>query len=277
MASPSPTSVSETSVGEGDLTPDSAEVQAYTSPANAKPLSISKAQLFNPDSPPEMPEVRQNAVEAAKAKQSSSQGNYDGITDILGNPFDIGVHEHDDGIPRVGANGHVRRKRGGKGGVGNKSKVDPTAGVPAPDPVLLQTQAQIKATAAVCTQLTFTLGQMIGGKEFAPIISKEHGIDEPAEFKQAWEAVCQQYNIIDIPPWAALSLVSLGYVGKRWNAPIFAKKREGWWARMKRWMFRKKDEETIRKQLERTKAEHGINRPQVDVPLHVPHPDDMEG
>lgn len=109
---------------------------------------------------------------------------------------------------------------------------------------------------------------MIGGEEFTPIVRKDIGVNEPEEFKAAWTSVCERYQIIDVPPWAALVLVSFGYVGKRWNAPIFSVKRKGWWTRMKHWIFRKKYEKERKMEAQKARDSAGINRPAPDPVVH---------
>lgn len=218
-----------------------------------------------------MPEVRPAAIEAAKEKADASSSSHGGVVDKEGNPFDVATHENDNGVPRLNLDGTAKRKRGhgAKGAIGakaaNQSRVTPTGGQKPVD-VAAQSAAEMQAAAALAAQLTFSLGQLVGGPEFKP----EEG--EPEAMHAAYYAVCQKYGISDLPPLAVLAVVVGGYTVKRWHKPVFKEKRVGWRQKVKQWWFRKKlaKETQVATQRESSKTPPNTPSPPVSPPAVSP-------
>jgi hypothetical protein len=264
--------------GSGSALPNQGAT-AVADPPNGEPETLTP-ELFTPeddDDTLEMPEVQQHAIDAAASKGASQQSpagasggkaGGSGPLDRDGLAFDPKIHESlPDGSPRLGPSGKLRRKRGGGGiprtGGPSKSRIDPHAGQPTPEAQDLA--LKIQQTAAVATAMTFTLGQLIGGKDFAPIKdNKDHpGVDEPQEMHGAYVDTFTYYGISDLPPWAALAMVGVAYIGRRWHAEQFVARRKSWRERLILWWVnRKANKEKKRQESERQyRAEHGTNRP----------------
>lgn len=201
-----------------------------------------------------MPEVNAGAVRAAqsasvaRAEPAATGAPVKGRTDDKGRPFDPNIHEMDsEGKPAINAKGWLKCKRGGaaqaakRGGSAHQSKlnVDAKGG----GPVLATGQAthdakreaQINASAVTLTGLVFSVGQMVGGEEFAPRVDKSTGEDEPAFIQGSFENYFRARGVVDIPPGVGLAFAIGGYVFKRWNAPKFEKRRMGWWEGIKQY------------------------------------------
>lgn len=214
---------------------------------NNEPEVLSVDDLMGGDSPT-MPEVQAHTVEAARASsakaaepalQSAVGGTpVKGQTDDLGRTFNSSIHESmPDGKPKMNKAGFIAKRRGGaaKAGGVNASKVNtkakdaPAAAVPE------NLEASIQQTAAVSTALFLTMAQMAGGEEFAPVVDSKTGENEPAAIESAFANYYRIKGIIDIPPGIALAVGLSFYVIKRWNAPKFTERREGWTGGIRRW------------------------------------------
>jgi hypothetical protein len=193
---------------------------------------------------PAMPDVRPGAVEAARERSaeaapapSAAGSPVKGKTDVDGRTFDPSIHDAGpDGGPQLNRDGWIKKRRGAKGKAGTapkatQSKVDPGKRTEARDANAQASavEGQIDATAETATTLVFSIGQMVGGEEFAP----ESG--EPEALKGALATYFKSKNVTDIPPGALVAIVLFSYVGKRWNRPVFKEKRTGWWMGVKRW------------------------------------------
>ena len=236
--------------------------------------------IFDPDADgaPELPEVQEHAIEAAvQAQQQAPADQSSGApppapsgvpTDADGRTFDPAIHEVEkDGKPRLSPSGKLRKKRGGGAKSASRLNVDkgPQAAQSGPTPEAAALELQIKQTAIVAAQMTFTLGMLIGGKEFMPIKdSKEFpGVDEPAEMLAGYETVFKAYGIVDLPPWASLAMVGVAYISRRWHAEEFTKRRTSWWTKAKQWWIARADRkaaEKKRREAERANREKGTNR-----------------
>lgn len=203
---------------------------------------------------PEMPEVQQHAIDAAKERlaeqnkvEESAQTTgqpQKGKTDDRGRSFDPDIHEHDGGVPRINSKGFIKCRRGGAakpghtGGPSQSRATDPTAPKTGPDRKTEQAealQAKIEGTAQVSAMMVITLGQMIGGEEFAPKSGESEGLSG------AFKAYYTARGIVDMPPEVMLAVALAGYVVPRWYQPIFAAKRAKWWLWLKSKMGGNKD------------------------------------
>jgi hypothetical protein len=242
-----------------DPTPDADDDDSTAGAAVEPEAGASKistpARLFEPGSAPEMPQVQQHAIDAARGKkqtdkQASTSGS--GIKDVDGRPFNPAHHvANPDGSPVMNKDGTCR-KLGGRGapkatGKGpaptstpHVSKVDiggPQAG-PMPDPAAAQIQQQIAMTSKISADLTFQLGMMLGGEEFR----SQPG--EPEAMEGAYLGVYTKYGVTDLPPLAVLAIVLVTYGGKRWHAPKVKARREGFKVWLWKWWNRKKIRQT---------------------------------
>ncbi len=216
--------------------------------------------LFNPTGAPEMPSVEVHAVDAARNEVPQTAGATDAPQND-GSTFDPAIHEAGpDGKGVRTAAGVFRRKRGG----GGKSRVAPKAAQAGQPPQAAQDSsnlAKIESAALVSAGLIFTVGRLVGGPEFEPIVSKED--NEPETMKAAFAEYYRIKGVADIPPGLALTLVCMGYVGKRWNAPVFKERRVSIWERTKnkfgQWWL-KRQERKLDKEDEK-RRDKSVNRP----------------
>jgi len=188
-----------------------------------------------------MPEVKENAIEAARADNTASAVAPDGSqagtpkkgeTDATGRPWNPLYHEDP---MRLNRDGFIALRRGGaskpKAGDPRPSlkSVAKTDGAP-PSPSLDQS-AKIEASATTCAGLFFIGAVTIGGEDLAP--------DEKAGEKETIKGYFADYfkakGVIDIPPGIALA-AGLGlYVASKWNRPTFTKRRATVWEKIGRW------------------------------------------
>lgn len=229
---------------------------------------VTASPIFDPEAKapaPEMPEVQEHAVAAARQRLAEEAGQGEassntanpprvndsparaggtpvkGETDDQGRGFDPALHE----FPiRLNRGGFIAKKRGGakKAFESQSRAVDPASIKPqnsaplasissdasageAPNP------AAIEANAVMCTGLFLTTAKMVGGEEFEP------EKDEPEMLKNAFVAYFHAKGVVDIPPGAALVITMGMFIGSRWNKPIFKEKRENWWSKAKKWLF----------------------------------------
>lgn len=224
---------------------------------------------------PAMPEVQQHAVDAAREERArqdappptssggtSSAGPVKGKTDFKGRAFDPALHEVDaDGKPAINRDGYLKCYRGKHGSTTShteaqrptpRSKCEPVAkaspgAVPVPGP---DVEAQIDASAAAFSGLFVTGSVLIGGEEFAP---------EPGEGEALKESFAQYFRakgVVDLPPGVVLGGAMVCYIAKRWNAPKFTARREGWIEKGKRWFH----DWRYRRQLQREKVDELAKR-----------------
>lgn len=289
---PNPTSGTAEGTESNDLGPDSQEVVAAIDDEGG---SLKEAQLFQPSTAPEMPEIQEHAVEAARAKiqqqgaesvnptsqtppQVGAAGGA-GRRDSAGTVFDPSIHEQDStGEPRVTKANVFRRKRGG-GGVpggmasGGKPNASRLNTPPPPDPAAAaqaqeqaKNSAQIKACAQACATLTFMAGTIIGGQEFQPIIDEKAGLNEPQEMVMAWEGLCEYYGMTNIHPAIAVGIAMMAYTGRRWHKPVFVAKRANWWAKVKGWWTYRREMKKAKAAAAKAYKDSGVNKPSPEVP-----------
>ncbi len=241
-----------------EVTEAEAEPQ-LTSPVTAKgggkppgePEVLDVGDMLTPDMPP----VQQHSIDAARAAQakvaesaaptggaqSAAAGSpVKGRTDELGRDFNASIHEIDGtGNPAINAKGYLKRKRGGAGGKPQASASNSfsKSAATGPDPKTakaVELDAKIASNAQVSAMLFIVAAQMIGGEEMKP------DAGEPEQINDAFTAYYRIRGIVDLPPEVVLAVTLGGFVAKRWNMPIFSKKRSGWWEAIKAKLFRKR-------------------------------------
>jgi hypothetical protein len=250
------------------------------------------AALFEPESDerPELPQVDAHAVDAATARTADKSGStttHGGIVDNDGNPFNPAVHESNgDGSPRLTTSGKCRRKRGGGSQKSAQGAAGPTPSKldipgPGPTPEAQDLERKIQQSAAVATAMTFTLAQVIGGPDFAPIHKDNKDaqfpdLNEPQELCGAYKDLFTAYGVVDLPPWAGFSMTLCVIVARRWNKENFVKRKQTWREKIKHWWInrteRKRREREFR-EAERIRREKGTNpKNEADIPMngHAP-------
>ena len=173
-----------------------------------------------------------------EGKPTGSGNNGTGIgiggfhRDDKGNLFDPDMHAVDgEGNPVKNKDGSFRKNRGrkkgqssgseGSGGVdGNAAGVDKRTALEAG-----------RATA----QTIFTLGRALGGDEWAPMIDREKGIDEPAQMTDAWAGYYEAVGIKDMPPWMPVVIAMGTYALPRLQKPQTQSRLQ----QLKQWVFGK--------------------------------------
>jgi len=152
-----------------------------------------------------MPEPQEHAIRAEEQARPATFS----IVDRLGRPFDPAVHvTKPDGTPEVNVDGTIRQKRG-RGARRPESRM----GVPA------RPLSSPQAAGTAIAEGIFSIGQLVGGEEWRPVLSAEHGIDERGSMRDAWVAYCEQKEITDVPPGVAVSLCVIGYIIPRFAMP----------------------------------------------------------
>jgi hypothetical protein len=197
------------------------------------------------DAVPDMPEVQDHAIAAARERLSAEAPARDvkvgepsavpvkGKTDIKGRAYDPAIHESP---MRINRDGWIACKRGRvdvstKPATPSRSKiVPPTQGKPAApvSAVAIDPAIEAQASAEMCAGLFFTGAMFVGGEEFKP--------DDKAE-QDFIVGSMKNYFIAkgcpDIPPGVALAGALGFFIAKRWTRPKFTEKRQGWWAWVK--------------------------------------------
>lgn len=165
----------------------------------------------------DMPEPQPHAIkaEAERTKQTT-----DGLSDRYGNAFDPLKHEtNPDGTPRLTNAGNLARKRGR----GAESFVAGPAPYAQPGP---------RIAGKYAAELMFTVGQLIGGDEWVPLIDEKVGLNERAGLTDAFGAYFEAQGWDDIPPGYALTIALVGYVSPR----LFMPKTKSRLTRIKEWV-----------------------------------------
>lgn len=236
-----------------DPVQNAADSTAQPSPQQPTRIVTSEPETITLDQAlsagPAMPEVQDHAVAAARERAAEAQEAQSapsaagqpvkGITDERGRPFDPAIHETGpDGKGIIGSRtGFLRMRRGGasKGGAApSRSKVSIASKSVESAANTLDAarnadmlKEKIASTAAVSTEMVLMLGQAVGGEEFAPEAGEKDGMT--AAFVNYYTI----RGVVDLPPEVMLGVCIFGYVGKRWNRPIFAEKRKAWWAKIR--------------------------------------------
>lgn len=126
--------------------------------------------------------------------------------------FSPDLHATDSsGKPVFNKDGSFRKKRGPKPGNARTGKVSTDASVPSEQ----SAEQAGKATA----EIIFAVGIAIGGEEWKPIVSREHGINEPEQMASAFANYYASQGITNVPPWAILAIALSSYSLPRLRMP----------------------------------------------------------
>jgi hypothetical protein len=177
-----------------------------------------------------MPDVQEHAVAQALAEQAQVQAAQ-GTTDAGGVSFDPSIHiTGADGQGVRTVRGTWALKRGRKPGAyvsaADSGKKSTLGGPAAVTPSQLSANAQQQANDAksraagiAAAELLFSVGQMIGGEEWAPMANKAIGMDERPLMHSAFGDYFVATGKTDIPPGAALCFCIVAYAAPRFAMP----------------------------------------------------------
>lgn len=125
--------------------------------------------------------------------------------------FDPDIHAvGSDGNPILTKSGAFRKRRGSKSKDGSKSEVNIS---------LASVKNAREVSAQASASLLFTLGVVIGGDEWSPIVDKSRKINEPETIKQAFSDYFKATGDVDLPPGLALGVAVIGYALPRLKMP----------------------------------------------------------
>jgi hypothetical protein len=92
------------------------------------------------------------------------------------------------------------------------------------------------AVALAATNATFALGQALGGPDWAPIVDRGRGVDEPGMMYMAWRQYCAAVGLENLPPWLGLGIAMSAYAAPRLSIPTTRSRL----ARLFSWLRRKR-------------------------------------
>lgn len=178
-----------------------------------------------------MPDVQEHAVAAHFEEQNAILAENASARDKRGDLFDPEQHAAEsDGSPKLTANGYFAKKRGRKNGstLGVESK-------PTVDQLGAQKQIKQRHAGLAAANAIIMLGVVVGGDEFKPIKSAEHGIDEKQNLENAFGDYFVAKDMDDIPAGVALSIALIGYLAPRFTMPKTQKRASGFinWVKVK--------------------------------------------
>lgn len=157
------------------------------------------------------PEPQPHVIEQQAAREESGPA-----LDAAGVPFDPNIHAKNvlgEGVKT--ATGLWRRRRG-------TGSVRGVSHVAVPQAPSAQDQAAMAAGVAL-SQMTFLIGQVIGGAEWAPRkIADDSGkvvLDEDSMLTDAYTKYCATKGILDVPPGVALTFALVCYAAPRLAMP----------------------------------------------------------
>lgn len=158
------------------------------------------------------PEPQPHVIEQHAAREEGGPA-----LDAAGVPFDPNIHAKNalgEGVKT--ATGLWRRRRGTGSTRGTSYVASAPAGPSAQD------QAAMAAGVAL-SQMTFLIGQVIGGAEWAPRkIADDAGkvvLDEDSMLTDAYTKYCATKGILDVPPGVALTFALVCYAAPRLAMP----------------------------------------------------------
>jgi len=195
-----------------------------------------------------MSEPSPHAIEQAQ-READEVAQHQQKTDKRGDTFNPDVHAvDDDGSPKLTAAGNFAKRRGRK--LGQTSNVSVVSSPGQPKQVSSQ-QEQMTAQAAVSGRsaagLLFTLGCVIGGEEWQPMVDKATGLDERAMLEKAFADYFLSTGKTDIPPGWALTIAVGAYAAPRFTAPKTKLRAKNFFGKLRLWYKnRKLDKETAK-------------------------------
>jgi len=191
------------------------------SPDNSKdvPSSVAEVKQINPNKEldamvADMPEVVEDAVQAAEAKEAAKVQENQQTFDKKGRPFDPSRHATDkDGRAVLTPTGQFKKLTLPKAQPGAGSG---TVAQPGVDGGAAQ-MAEIKACACMWADLFINFGISMFGDEWKPEITK--GYNEREYLIAVNEAFMLENGVVKVPGWMAMLLAYGTYTVKRLNQP----------------------------------------------------------
>lgn len=165
----------------------------------------------------EQSEVSEHTVAVEMQKQDNIKKQNADKVDSDGNPFDPSIHVTDsEGNPVLTSTGKLRKRPGRKGGAASGARSQ----VSAPSATTqFSGQDKTRASGVQTARMMTGVAVMLGGDEWRPMKSKEHGIDEQASLEEAFADYFEAKEMDDIPPGLALTMVMLSYAAPRFAMP----------------------------------------------------------
>lgn len=162
-------------------------------------------------------------VQPAAIQEHANQAKADALKDSKGVLFNEAIHvKGADGKPVKTVSGEWAKRRGRKAGASaGVAKSAPVAGsvLAGGGAALVDPQQAARTAGAQAASLLISLGMMLGGEEWLPIVIPEKGLDEMAAMQKAFGDYFVATNRKDIPPGVALSFCVLAYAAPRCFRP----------------------------------------------------------
>lgn len=162
----------------------------------------------------DVPEVSEHAIAAQTVRDDKELEDLK-LFDSGGNSFDASKHAvNSEKKPLITKLGRYRKI--------SKNKNIPTNTNRSTVGLLTDKQpptANYAAIGSVAATLTFTVGTVIGGDEWQPIIDKSTGDNERELLSTAYGEYFASTGLVDIPPGAALAVALLSYASRRFSMP----------------------------------------------------------
>ncbi|AUR85722.1 coil containing protein [Vibrio phage 1.080.O._10N.286.48.A4] len=134
-------------------------------------------------------------------------------TDVDGNEFDIDKHVVDDnGHPKLTGKGKLRKKRGRKAG-----SISTTTAAQKAQKIAVSEKEKYRAVGAGAANALISLGIMLGGEDFTPVINQH--VDEKQNLESAFTDWAETQDVEDIPPNLGLAIVLGAYLLPRLTMP----------------------------------------------------------
>ena len=164
-----------------------------------------------------MPEPQEHAIAGARAEaEAAAKAPPQAPTqarDRQGRSFDPELHEtKEDGSAVINKDGSLRLKRGR-----GSERIKANSEIKTPEMARIEPSAS--KTGHLIAEQIFSMGRLVGGEEWAPVVNPEYGVDERAQMYEAWATYCEHKEIRDIPPGIALGMVMVAYVSPRMFMP----------------------------------------------------------
>lgn len=242
------------------MTTENENAAIIENPADIKVIKKIDTTQYNVDAHADtlieaIPEVTESAISAHNDEQAAITESAAGLVDKNGNSFDPSIHQVDkDGAPKESSTGKLMLKRGRKAGSTSavKSKVGNAATQPMQDSGqtgLNENQLQQAAvTGKVSAHMLINVSMMIGGKDFAPVVDKNTGIDEKLALESAFTDYYIATGKVDMPPNVALLLTIGMYALPRFAMPTVQTNLKAKGGKIYTWWQNRKLKKQIKKQ-----------------------------
>lgn len=184
------------------------------------------------------------AIEAAGEKQEAIKEQYADLRDSRGNRFDPEIHVTDEnGEPKLTLKGKLRMRPGRKSKPVDSGRAKIGGALPTKEGMTHAEKMQARMTGDAAASALVTLGVVIGGDEWNPIVDETHGIDERANLSHAFGDYFEAKEMTDIPPGVALTIAISAYVIPRFTMPKTKTRLQ----RFKEWIATKIAQRKVRK------------------------------